>query len=366
MLTNGTFFLPGPTEVRPEILQQMARPMMPHRSATFERIYEQCDHGMRSIFRTTRPVYLGTSSATGMMEAGIRSAPPGTVLSLVMGAFSERFAHVAGSCGRTVVRDDVAHGMHHTPERVYALVQASGAAAVTVAQSETSTGAFNDIEAIARAVHAAGAVILVDSVTGCGGAQLEADAWKLDFVFTGSQKALALPPGLALAVASQSFIDAAASNADRGAYFDLVEIDAYAAKNQTPQTPVISLFYALAAQVDAIANEGLEQRWVRHLAMQSITIEWVQAMTRELDPALTVLAASDGRSPTVTCIALPASLTGPGVAAGVAEQGYMIGSGYGALRDRTIRVGHMGDHTPEGLTKFLSVVREVIATQLGR
>ena len=366
MLTNGTFFLPGPTEVRPEILQQMARPMMPHRSAGFERIYEQCDQGMRKIFRTTRPVYLGTSSATGMMEAAIRSAPPGTVLSLVMGAFSERFAQVAGSCGRTVVRDDVTPGMHHTAERVYALVQASGAKVVTVAQSETSTGAFNDIEAIARAVHAAGAVILVDSVTGCGGAPIDADAWKLDFVFTGSQKALALPPGLALAVASQSFIEQASANPDRGTYFDLVEIDAYAAKNQTPQTPAISLFYALAAQVEAIAAEGLEARWARHRAMQAITIDWVETMAREVDPAIGVLAAADGRSPTVTCVTLPAALTGPAVAAAVSATGYMIGAGYGALRDRTIRVGHMGDHTPEGITRVLGVVREVITTLLAR
>ncbi|MCC7053379.1 MAG: alanine--glyoxylate aminotransferase family protein [Gemmatimonadaceae bacterium] len=366
MLTNGTFFLPGPTEVRPEILQEMARPMMPHRSAGFEQIYARCDNGMRPIFRTTRPVYMSTSSATGLMEAAIRSAPPGTVLSLVMGAFSERFAQVAGSCGRTVVRDDVPPGMHHTAERVYALLQASGAKVVTVAQSETSTGAFNDIEGIARAAHAHGAVILVDSVTGCGGAPLETDAWQLDFVFTGSQKALALPPGLALGVASQAFIESAAANADRGTYFDLVEIDNYAAKHQTPQTPAISLFYALAAQVAAISDEGIAQRAARHREMQAITIAWAEQLSRELDPALGVLAVADGRSPTVTCVTLPATLTGPGVAAGVAAAGYMIGSGYGALRDRTIRIGHMGDHTPEGVTRVLGVVRDVITRQLGR
>lgn len=364
MLTNGTFFLPGPTEVRPGLLQLMAQPMMPHRSAQFEAIYAQCDMGMRRIFRTERPVYLCTSSATGMMEAGIRAAPPGTVLSLVMGAFSERFAQVATSCGRTVVRDDVTPGMNHSAERVYALVQASGATVVTVAQSETSTGALNDIEAIARAVHAAGAVILVDSVTGCGGTAIDADAWKLDFVFTGSQKALALPPGLALAVASRAFIEQAAHNPDRGTYFDLVEIDAYAAKHQTPQTPVISLFYALAAQVEAIAQEGLDARWARHREMQSITIDWVAGLARDVDPAFGVLAAAGGRSPTVTCITLPARLTGPGVAAEVAKTGYMVGSGYGALRDRTIRVGHMGDHTPEGLVRFLAVLRDVLVRQL--
>jgi aspartate aminotransferase-like enzyme len=364
MLTNGTFFLPGPTEVRPEILQQLTRPMLPHRGAAFEAIYARCDAGLRTIFRTTRPVYIACASATGLMEGAIRCAPPGTVLSLVNGAFSERFAHVAVSCGRTVVRDDVPLGMHHTPQQVAALLASSGARVVTLTHSETSTGALNDIAAIANVVHAAGAVILVDSVTGLAGARLETDAWGLDFAFTGSQKALALPPGLALGVASAAFIAAAAHNTDRGTYFDLVEFEKYAVKNQTPNTPAISLFYALAEQVEAIAAEGIEARWARHLAMQAMTVRWAETLAAEVHPAFGVLAPVSGRSPTVSCIMLPDTLTGGAVAAAVGKRGYVVGAGYGALKDRTIRIGHMGDHTEHGLTACLAVVRDVLATML--
>ena len=364
MLTNGTFFLPGPTEVRPEILQELTRPMLPHRGKAFEAIYARCDAGLRTIFRTTRPVYIASASATGLMEGAIRCAPSGTVLALVNGAFSERFADVAVSCGRHVIRDDVALGLHHTPEQVAELLASSGARVVTLTHSETSTGAMNDIEAIARVVHAAGAVILVDSVTGLAGARLETDAWELDFVFTGSQKALALPPGLALGVASEAFIAAAARNTDRGTYFDLVEFEKYAVKNQTPNTPAISLFYALAAQVEAISAEGLEARWARHLAMQATTVTWAERYLRDIDPAFGVLAPPSGRSPTVSCITLPASISGSTVAAAVSELGYVIGAGYGPLRDRTIRIGHMGDHTLAGLSNCLTFVSGVLRSML--
>ena len=365
MLTHGTFFLPGPTEVRPEILQTLTRPMLPHRSAAFEAIYARCDAGLRTIFRTSRPVYIASASATGLMEGAIRCAPSGAVLSLVNGAFSDRFAQVAQSCGRTVVRDDVALGNHHTPEQVAALLATSAAKIVTLTHSETSTGAMNDIAAIARAVHDAGAVILVDSVTGVAGAELESDAWHLDFVFTGSQKALALPPGLALGVASEAFIAAAAHNVDRGTYFDLVEFEKYAVRNQTPNTPAISLFYALAEQVEAIASEGIEARWARHLAMQALTIAWAGQLATDVSSAFGVLAPASGRSPTVSCITLPDAISGTAVAASVANRGYVIGAGYGPLRDRTIRIGHMGDHTVSGLTNCLAEVRDVLVSMVG-
>jgi aspartate aminotransferase-like enzyme len=360
MLTDGTFFLPGPTQVRAEILAQMSLPMLPHRGAEFESIYARCDAGLRTIFRTGRPVYIASASATGLMEGAIRCAPSGAVLSLVNGAFSERFAQVAASCGRTVVRDEVPLGQHHTSEQVTALLRSSGARVVTLTHSETSTGAMNDIQALSAAVHAEGAVILVDSVTGLAGAPLETDAWGLDFAFTGSQKSLALPPGLALGVASQSFIEGAAHNSDRGTYFDLVEFEKYAVKNQTPNTPAISLFFALAAQVEAIAAEGIEQRWARHAAMQACTLSWVDALHSDVHSAFGVLAPESGRSPTVTCVTLPSALTGPKLSAAVAARGYVIGAGYGQLRESTFRIGHMGDHTVQGLTNCLHVVRDVI------
>lgn len=356
----GTFYLPGPTEVRREVLEAMLQPMLPHRGAAFEALYARCDAGLRGVFRTERPVLIATASATGLMEASIRCAPAGAVLALVNGAFSERYAQVAASCGRAVHRDDVAPGRVHCPADVREALARTGATVVTVAHSETSTGALQDVRRLAEVAHEAGAVLLVDSVTGMAGAPCETDAWALDFVFTGSQKALALPPGLAFGVGSERFMAQAATRPDRGTYFDLVEFEKFARKRQTPNTPAVSLLYALDAQVAAIGAEGIEARWARHAAMQAATDRWVGELATTVDPGFAILAPAGARAPTVTCVLLPDGLRGSAVVDAVAARGYVIGAGYGALRDTTIRIGHMGDHTVSGVERVLDVVREVI------
>src|SRR6476619_3307671 len=262
----GTFFLPGPTEVREEIMTAMMQPMIPHRGSEFEQLFERLQVGLRPVFKTDRPVYISSSSATGMMEAGIRCAPPGRVLCLVNGAFSERFAHIATMCGREVDRYEVGWGQVHTIPQLEERLAMRRYSAITVVHSETSTGALNDVRAVSDAAHRHNAVCLVDSVSGLAGAELRFDEWKLDYVLTGSQKAFALPPGLSFGVASAKFIDQANGTSGRGVYFDLVELDAYARRNQTPSTPALPLFYALEAQLKSIGQEGLESRWTRHKA----------------------------------------------------------------------------------------------------
>ena len=205
----GTFFLPGPTEVRQEILAGMMQPMIAHRGSAFEQLFERLQRGLRPLFMTERPVYVNSSSATGMMESAIRCAPVGRMLCLVNGAFSERFAHIASMCARDVDRYEVAWGQIHTIPQLDERLSMRKYAAITVVHSETSTGALNDVRAISDCAHRHGAVCLVDSVSGFAGAELRFDEWKLDYVLTGSQKALALPPGLSFAVASPSFVDQA-------------------------------------------------------------------------------------------------------------------------------------------------------------
>src|SRR6476660_9491176 len=229
----GTFFLPGPTEVREEIMAAMNRPMLPHRGPQFEDLFCRLQERLRPVFMTDRPVYISSSSATGMMEAAIRCAPPGRVLCLVNGAFSERFAHIASMCGRDVDRYDVAWGQVHAIPQLDERLSMRKYSAITVVHSETSTGALNDVRAVSDCAHRHGIVCLIDSVSGLGGAELRFDEWKLDYVLTGSQKALALPPGLSFAVASAAFVDQAANTPGRGVYFDVVELDAYARRNQT-------------------------------------------------------------------------------------------------------------------------------------
>jgi len=365
MTKFGTFFLPGPTEVRPEILATLNRPLMEHRSSEFEAMFSRIQAGLSDALLTARPVYVCTSSATGLMEMAIRNTPPGLILSLVNGAFSERFAVVAESCARTVRRLTVPDGASFDIDAVEGALAEGKFVAVTLAQSETSTGVLTDVRAIATLAHDAGAMILVDSVSGAGGVELCVDAWGLDFLFTGSQKAFALPPGLAFAVASGEFIERSRGLPDRGYYFDIERYDKMAATNQTPTTPATNLLYALEAQLADIAREGIERRWDRHLRMRDMTLEWAETPSDTRDVDLRVVADEFRRSPTVTTIALPAGMKAADVVAAVAARGYTIGSGAGRLHDTTIRIGHMGDHTPDGVAACLAVVDDAL-TQLTR
>jgi aspartate aminotransferase-like enzyme len=367
----GTFFLPGPTEVRPEVLAAMLRPMIPHRGKEFEALYARCDAGLRRVFRTERPVYVSSSSATGLMEGAVRAAEPGPVLAVANGAFSDRFADIARACGRGVEVLEVPWGRAANPDDVArALARGPGAAAgggrrfsaVTVVHSETSTSALTDVQAVAAAARAQGAACLVDSVTGVGGAELHADAWGLDFVLTGSQKALALPPGLAFGVASAEFAARAAArpagDGARGRYLDLAEFEAYAGKRQTPNTPALSLLYALDEQLRAVDAEGMAARWARHAEMARRMWAWVEDRAGRF--GLGLLAPAGERSPTVTAVTLPPGVSGEAVAGAVARRGYVVGAGYGKLRATTFRVGHMGDHTPETLAGCLAACDDAL------
>lgn len=366
LLHDGTFFFPGPTEVRPEVLAAMTQPMIPHRGAAFEAMFARMQESLQVIFGTTRPVYVSSSSATGLMEAAVRCAPVGPVLSVVNGAFSARFANIARACGRETDVMDVPWGDTVEMTQLEDRLKMRRYAAVTIVHSETSTGALTDVRSATRLARANGAMCLVDSVTGVGGAELRFDEWELDFALTGSQKALALPPGLAFATASAEYIARAKEVPDRGLYFDLVEFEAYAAKRQTPNTPAIPLFYAADVQLAAIASEGMEARWQRHAEMARRTYEWVDGVASRFGESFRVTARAGHRSPTVTSVMLPPSLPSATLTRAVRERGYTIGTGYGKNRDTTMRIGHMGDHTVEGLERCLAAVGLVLEELNGK
>jgi aspartate aminotransferase-like enzyme len=355
----GTFFLPGPTEVRPAIRQAMAGPMVSHRGPEFRAMVARAQAGLRVVFGTERPVFIATSSATGLMEAAIRNAPAGRVLALVNGAFSERFANVGEACGRVVDRYEVPWGDVHDAAEVTSRARAGGHSVVSVVHSETSTGALNDVRAISDAAHAVGAVCVIDSVSGVRGAELRFDEWRLDYVFTGSQKAMALPPGLAFAVASDRFL-ASGERDRRGVYFDLAEFAASAARDEAPNTPAISLYYALNLQLESVLAEGMAAGWARHAAMSARTADWAAQLQAKTGIPLAPLARAGQRSPTVTAIVTPPGATPESIVHRVADRGYTIGGGYGKLKGSTVRIGHMGDHTLDGLDGCLDACAEVL------
>jgi aspartate aminotransferase-like enzyme len=355
----GRFFLPGPTEVRREVLEAMLGPMMGHRTPEMEALMERIQPGLRHAFRTERPVYVAPASGTGMMEMAVRSVGQRRALCLVNGAFSERFARIADLADLEVERIEVEWGDYHDPRTVEEAMDGGDFDTLVVCHSETSTGVLNPIRELAEVAHRNGAMICVDTVSSLAGAPVETDAWGLDFVATGSQKSFALPPGLAFGVATTAVLERAAANPRRGLYFDALEYERNLEKSQTPNTPAVSLMYAAAVQMEAILEEGIENRWERHRLMAERTYAWVDEMRGDGVP-VGILAPEGYRSPTVTCITLPGGLRGSDVCGAVWAQGYVIAPGYGKAKDDMVRIGHMGDHTVPELDALLEVLTGVL------
>ncbi len=353
----GRFFLPGPTEVHPDVLGAMQRPMIGHRSGAMEELLRGMAPRLGALCRTARPVLVGTASATGFMEMAVRNGVRRRALSLVNGAFSERFANLVVATGKECIRLEVPLGGAVEPDLLRDALKRTPVDAVTVVHSETSTGVLQDIEALAAAVREFDDVLLlVDAVTSLAGSPVEPDRWGLDFTLTGSQKALALPPGLALGTASERMLERAKTLPARGLYFDLVSFEKAATAFKPTNTPALSLFFALDAQLERIEREGgVEARWRRHEAMRRRVDAWAA------ERGLSQLPPEGRRSWTVSCVKLPEGKSGRAVVAALKAQGWTIGSGYGPLQDSTIRIGHMGDHTVAGLDAVLPLIEQALA-----
>jgi aspartate aminotransferase-like enzyme len=353
----GRFFLPGPTDVRLEVLQAMVRPMFAHRGPEMIALLQRLEAPLKRLFRTTHPVFVSTNSATGFMEAAILSGVRERVLVVDGGFFGDRFARIAARCGKEVVRVSVPIGRTIEPDQLLTFLDGPPVDAVALVHSETSTGALAPLQELARVVHAQGdIVLLVDAVTSIGGSPVETDLWGLDFVFTGSQKALALPPGISIAVASPRMMERAHAAEHPGWYFDLTLHEEAVRQYQPTQTPVLPLYLALEHQLNCIeADGGVEKRWQRHREMLGMMEAWVAA-----HPAWRFYAVEGRRSWTVSALQVPPGKSGRAVAQAMKARGWTIGTGLDALADAMIRIGHMGDLTPEHFAPLLAALDEVV------
>lgn len=352
----GRWFMPGLSEVHPEVLAAMAN-QSPGRDGAPS--LSGMRQPLQDLFRTGRDVLLLVSSATGMMEAAIRSGVEERVLVVIGGSYGERFAQVAQACGKDVVRAMVPPGRTLEAEHLVQFMDGPEVDAVALVHSESSTGSLAPLEELARVVRSRKNVhLLVDAAGSLGGSPVETDLWELDFVFTGSQKALALPPGLALGAASERLLARAARLAARGRYFDLVRLAQ--ASGHHPDPFPLPQYAALAAQLDRIGAEGgIEARWKRHHQMLQLVEEWVL-----LRPEFELLPPEGRRSWTVSCIRLPPRLPSAQVIEGMTARGWRIAQGSGELRDSTIRIGHMGDVSPGQLSTLLMELGEVVGAEL--
>lgn len=358
-MTWGKFFLPGPTEVHPEVLEAMMRPMIGHRGKAMVELLSGMEAPLQRLFQTSRRVLIGTCSATGFMEMAARCAVKGRALSLVGGAFGERFAGITQACGHEVVRLEVPLGETVEPEMLRDALKRTEVDAVTLVHSETSTGALAPLAELAAVMREFPEVItLVDAVTSIAGSPVESDALGLDFVFTGSQKALALPPGLAFGVASDRLLERAKTVPQRGVYLDILTYDEAFKEHQPTNTPALPQLYALEKQLQRIEAEGgLAARFARHDAMRKRVESWTTGVGGAR--GYRFLPREGRRSWTVSCLRVPEGQNGRTLARTMLERGWTIGSGYGKLKEETIRIGHMGDHTVEELEELLDVLLQV-------
>ncbi len=349
-------FVPGPVDVADEVLQAQTAPMLPHRSKEFETIYRRASEKAKQLFYTDHRVFLTASSGTGLQEAAIRNFVDKRVLSCVNGAFAERWYEVAIANGKDVKQLFVEWDKPVHPDLVAVAVKRGGYDALTIVHNETSTGVQNPIQEIAEAVRAVSpeTLILVDAVSSLAGAKIEMDAWGLDMVLTSSQKCLALPPGLALGAVSDRAMKRAEKIENRGWYFDLVRMEKHRLKDSSPATPAMSLIFALDFQLDRILAEGLENRFARHSAMAKRVQDWAE------EHDLSMYAPEGYRSQTVTTIKNDRGWDVGAINAFLKERGMRIANGYGALKNITFRIAHMGEIQMSDIEELLKAMEEFL------
>lgn len=351
-------WIPGPTEVSPDILAECARPMIGHRSQAMEELLASIAPGLRALFGTEGAVLALTTAASGAMEAAVRNLVRRRVLCLVNGAFSQRWLEMAKLCGKEAVKAEIPWGEGFTGSIVEEALRREGPVeAVTLVHNETSTGVLSDLPSVAAAVRKLpDTLFLVDTVSSLGGTAVESDRNGIDLCLAGSQKALALPPGLTVVALSRRAIERARTIPDRGWYFDLPGLAEAMARNSTPATPAIPLLFALRKQLEKVErNGGWPRRYEEHQRMAAVADEW--AARRGFEP----FPKKAFRSPTTACFRA-GGLDVTKFVDALKEKGYIISNGYGKLKGQTFRIGHMGDHTAEGLHRLLRAAEEVLGT----
>jgi len=337
--------IPGPVEVSEKTFRAFCSPMIGHRGQGFKDLYARIQPQLQQLLSTRRLVYLSTSSAWGVMEGAIRNLVSKRVLTCMCGAFSDRWFDVAQRSGKQTEALQVPWGSPIRAEMVDEKLASGQFDALTLIHNETSTGVMSPLHDIAALKKKYPDVMfIVDSVSSMSAVPLKFDELGIDVLLAGTQKAFALPPGLAVFVCSPAALAKAATIKDRGYYFDFVEFQKNAEQNMTPSTPSIGHVFALASKLEEIFNEGLEARYARHRRTNEMTREWAAKQ------GFTLFADKGFESITLSCVNNGAKPGGRTVDAAklqklVKDQGFLIDSGYGKIKGITFRISNMGDET---------------------
>jgi len=352
---------PGPTPVPPEVLAAGAEPVLHHRGPDFRAVMLRCVERLGLVLQTENDVLLFTASGSGAFESAVVNllSPGERVLAVSAGEFGERWARLAAAYGADV--QDLRYDWGETPraEDVRARVEETGAGVVFLVHSETSTGVVADVQSLAQAAREAGATVVVDAVSSLGAVPLETDAWELDVVVSGSQKALMTPPGLSLTSVSSAAWERCARTTTPRFYFDWEKLRASLETGTTPFTPAVSLVASLDAALELLLEEGLDAAFARHAALGRACREGAKAMGLEL------FSPDEERSAVVTAILAPEGVDARELVLALRDRfGITVAGGHGELGSRMFRIGHIGYYDVFDITTALAAV-ELLLVESG-
>ncbi|MDX6672804.1 MAG: hypothetical protein QOH11_222, partial [Solirubrobacteraceae bacterium] len=331
---------PGPTPVPPQVLLAMAQPIVHHRGSDFRRAFVECEQRLQQVYRTGSDVLVFAASGTGAMESAVTNltAPGERIVVHSAGNFGERWAKIGAAYGCDVAHLKEEWGDSPDPARLGAELDANPARVVYLTHSETSTGVVADIEALAGVAKERGALVVVDAISSLGAVPLETDAWGLDAVVSGSQKALMCPPGLAtVSVSDAAYAAAEAPGRTPSYYFNWLSARKALADETTSFTPAVSLILGLNVALGLLLEAGLESRFELHRLLGKACREGIKAMGLEL------FSPDEDRSAVVTAVRAPEGIDGQKVVSQLRDKfGIQIIGGQGALKGKIFRIGHIG------------------------
>jgi aspartate aminotransferase-like enzyme len=352
-------FTPGPTPVPPQVLAALAEPIVHHRAPEFRPVYESCLARLREVCRTDQEVLLYTASGTGAFESAVANlvSPGDSHLVVSAGNFGERWVDMTAGYGADVDHLRYEWGETPDPEDVRARLRERSSKAVWIVHSETSTGVVSDIQGIAAVAKEAGALTVVDAVSSLGALRCETDAWGLDVVVSGSQKALMTPPGLGLCAVSEAAL--ASTGTSPRFYFDWERTRKAQSKLDAAFTPPVSLVAGLDVALGLLLEEGLEAALDRHVRLGRACRAGAKAMGLEL------FSPDEDRSAVVTAVRTPEGISSDDVVSGLRDRfGITIANGQAHLKGKIFRLGHIGWFDVFDITTQLAAV-ELLLADLG-
>jgi aspartate aminotransferase-like enzyme len=358
MAPKRRLLTPGPTEVPPEVLAALAEPVLHHRGPDFRTIFARVRQRLREAFRTDQEVLILTASGTGAFESAVANllSPGERVLAASWGNFGERWAKMAAAYGCDVETLAYEWGEVPQPADLERRLAETGAKVVFLVHSETSTGVVADLEPLVAVSHDAGALTVVDAISSLGAVPLETDAWAIDVVVTGSQKALMTPPGLAFVSISERALRKAEAATLPRFYWDWTRALAAQEKGTVAFTPAVSTIVALDVALGRLLEEGLDAAFERHVALGRACRAGVKAMGLEL------YSPDDDRSAVLTAVLTPEGVDAVELRLALRDRhGITIAGGHGEIAHRLFRIGHIGYVDVFDVTTALAAVELELA-----